>query len=355
MLLGDRANEMRSVPPKSSALELNATVTAAYASSLLDYLRRQGREPETLYPADQIRSLEGGDGRRLVPLSRWMQMLDVASEALGQPDLPLRVGRSMGAKHLGILGYVGMSCANMRDSLRQLVRYSHLVGNISRARLHVDGGQAELIWQWCHEALPPSSMAQVQMAARWSAGQRFTGRTDLRAEAHFQFAAPADTREYLDLFGGPCLFDRSETKLVFPAAYLELPFVTGDPAMRAMIARQARKVLDRQDREPDFLMRLRQTLQEGLALGRVSLKDAAGAIGMSTRSLQRRLSELGLSFQRVLDDARLVQAERLLKDRRNSLAEIAFLLGYTEQSSFQAAFKRWTGMTPQGWRESAGQ
>ncbi len=333
---------------------LKATVTAAYASSLLDYLKSEGIEPTSLFRTEQIAQLEGGDGRRLIPLADWMDMLDTASFRLSQPDLPLRVGMHMTAKHLGVLGYVGMSCLNLGDAIEQLSRYSRLVGNISRAVIIEKGEIAEIIWDWGHESLPPSSMAQVQMAARWSNARRFTGLPQLAADAYFEFPAPNDISLYRSLFGGKCLFEQQQTKLVFPRKYLQLPFISGDVEIHQAIAKQAQQMLAALEDEPKFIQELRMLLLRGMTTGRLSLSDCAEELRIPARSLQRKLREHSVSFQQVLDQVRRNQAERLLSDPQNSLAEIAFLLGYTEQSSFQNAFKRWTGSSPQAWRKTEG-
>ncbi|AXQ31713.1 AraC family transcriptional regulator [Solimonas sp. K1W22B-7] len=123
-----------------------------------------------------------------------------------------------------------------------------------------------------------------------------------------------------------------------------------DPAMQQLAQAQAETLLRELATESAFLQELDAVLTRGLPLGRVSLAETAAALRLSTRTLHRRLEEEGTAFRAELDRVRRRIAETLLRDPRVTLADIAFLLGYTEQSTFQQAFKRWTGKTPGQYR-----
>jgi len=101
---------------------------------------------------------------------------------------------------------------------------------------------------------------------------------------------------------------------------------------------------------PDHVELIDIALSEGVP----TVTDIASQLGMSGRTLQRRLSDKGASFQSLVDLARRELAEQLLKDTDYSLAEVAFLTGFAEQSGFTRAFKRWAGQTPRSYRLGAG-
>jgi AraC-like DNA-binding protein len=138
--------------------------------------------------------------------------------------------------------------------------------------------------------------------------------------------------------------------MVFPAGYMDLPVATADEDLRQQVQARAQSLLRTLEGEPPLLTELKGVLARNLANGRVSLDEAAIALQTSTRTLQRRLGEHRRSFQSVLDEVRLHAAENLLRDASVSLTQIAFLLGYTEQSTFHNAFRRWTGQSPGTWR-----
>src|SRR3546814_11840424 len=110
-------------------------------------------------------------------------------------------------------------------------------------------------------------------------------------------------------------------------------------------------MLSRLPVEPELLRVLKAVLSRNLANGRVALADSASALELTPRTLQRRLDAFGQSYQRVLDAVRRHAAENLLRDPHVSLTQIAFLLGYTEQSTFHNAFRRWTQLSPGVYRK----
>jgi AraC-like DNA-binding protein len=322
-------------------------VALAYVRSLLDCLRARGVDPASLYAGRRIAEIDSGDTRTRMPLPEFVAMFERAVEVTGDDGLPLRVGAAIRPRHYGLLGFVAMHCATLGEAIEQLERYELLVGEISRSRLQRHGERAELLWRWPHRGAPPPVLAQSSLAG-WIAYARWlTGRDDLRGEAYFQFPRPRDLSAYRELArGSPLHFGGDETKLVFSSTYLSLPIVQADPDMRGVVQAQAHALMRELAGEPEFVREVKTVLARGLPAGRGTLAATAGAMQLGERALQRRLEAQGVSFQQVLDAVRHNQAQTYLRDARVSLADVAFLLGYSEQSAFQRAFRRWSGMTP---------
>jgi len=146
------------------------------------------------------------------------------------------------------------------------------------------------------------------------------------------------------------LFEQPCTRLVLQHAHLALPLRKADPDLLALLDQQAEALLRDVAAMPADVTRWRTSLLPLIREGRPSLKALSAAHHMSERTLQRHLAQAGLSFQALLDRSRQHLAEAYLRDPRLELAEIALLLGYSEQSAFQRAFKQWTGQTPRQWR-----
>lgn len=329
-------------------------VALAYARSLLDYLRAHGPQPAQLFDPRQVAEIESGDPRTRMPLADWVAMFERAIEATGDPALPLKVGEAIKPRHYGLLGYVAMNCATLGEAIAQLERYELLVGEISRSQLLRAGDKAELYWRWPHGGAAPPALAQSSLAGWITYARWLTDRPDLAGEAHFQFPAPRELAPYRRMANGsPLHFGAEHTKLVFPAAYLDLPIVQADPAMRAVVEAQAATLMRELSGEPEFLREVKMLVGRNLVHGRVTLEDSAQALGINARTLQRRLVALDSSYQELLDSVRRAHAEQHLRDESVSLAEVAFLLGYSEQSAFQRAFKRWSGITPAEFRRSS--
>lgn len=327
-------------------------IASLYARGLLDYLRSRGVDPCRLYPAERTRQIEAARGHEEIPLSEWIGMFDVAIDAVGEPDLPLKAGASLHVRHLGVLGHVLMSCATLGEVAQQLARYIRLLGQIGQPQLSIENGRVHLLWLWPHETPPSAAVAQFMLGARSMFMRWLSDRPDLRYDGHFHFPRPRDTSAYERIFGGALCFDQPHSKMVFPAEYLALPVATADEDLRQQVEARAQSLLRTLEGEPPLLSELKAVLARNLANGRVSLDEAASALQTSARTLQRRLGEHQRSFQSVLDEVRLHAAENLLRDASISLTQIAFLLGYTEQSTFHNAFRRWTGQSPGSWRRA---
>jgi AraC-like DNA-binding protein len=178
-----------------------------------------------------------------------------------------------------------------------------------------------------------------------------TGRCLAVTAVDFANPAPPDTQPYRDFFGGQVRFGQSSTRVVMAPDHLALPLRQSDPALRALLDQQAEDLLMRVAALPAAVAHWRRALVPLIREGQATLVALAASHHMSARSLQRRLAEQGVSFQPLLDQTRQHLAEGYLQDRALDLAEMALLLGYSEQSAFTRAFKVWTGETPAQWRK----
>lgn len=337
---------MPNLPPKTLGV-----IAALYARGLLDYLRGRGIDPTALYPAERVRQIESARGHEEIALAEWVSMFERAVEHTGEADLPLKAGASLHVRHLGVLGHVLMNCATLHEVAQQLVRYIRLLGQIGQPLLTIDGERAHLEWIWPHSSPPSPSVAQFMLGARAMFMRWLSDRPDLRYDADFHFPPPDDLSAYHRVFGGQLRFQRRCSAMMFPASYMELPVASADDDLRQQVEARAQSLLRTLSGEPPLLTELKSVLARNLANGRVSLDSAASLLQISSRTLQRRLGDLDRSFQSVLDEVRLHAAETLLRDVGVSLTQIAFLLGYTEQSTFHNAFRRWTGHSPGSWRK----
>lgn len=338
---------------EDEAKRSKAVVTAAYARMLLHYLRQRGFEPNSIFAASTVAHLESTQAPAQLPLTEWLRMIDTTIRATGDEELPLKVGMSCELRHLGMLGYVLMSCATLGDAIAQLERYARLVGDLSVSRQVRRGSKMELIWHWPHASPAPDSMPKLQFATRMTMARQLIGRPDVGLTAHFQFKRPHDTEIYDRFFNERTRFGQAQTKLEIDIDLLEAPVTTANVDLNRLVTAQADLTLARSAREPDFLRELKLVLTRNLASGHASLAAAASAFNVAERTLQRRLDGHGCSFRDVLDEVREAQARYYLKESRISLEQVAFMLGYSEQSTFHNAFKRWTGMTPSRFRQNS--
>ena len=274
-----------------------------------------------------------------------------AKRLRGEDTLALTLADATPAGAFGIVEYLCRSCATVGDALAQWVRYLGILDDAVEVGLVEEGERTALRVLRDAEAPAPAShelcFALVARRAREMAGDRF--RIAQVAFAH----RIGDVSAYERFFDAPVIAGAAHTELVFPRDVLGVPLTTADPNLLDVLLPTAEHALAKPRGAPPFLDGVRRAVRRGMVEGNGQLDDVARRLGLSTRSLQRRLREEGTSFQAVRDETRQSLADRYLNEDL-SMAEISFLLGFSAPSAFFRAFKRWTGSTPLEYRDALG-
>lgn len=265
-------------------------------------------------------------------------------------DLPLRVGASMLADEYGAFGLAWKSALTLRGSLERLERYGRVLTSVARFELQdVPGGALMCLFRdgirrpGLHMSNENSIASIAAMCEQVSTGT-------FHAQAvYFSHAAPT-TAAHERHFGCPVHFDADRDALLIDADVLALPNRLGDASIVQFFDRHLGEEISGLTAAPSLERRVRELIAPALSEGVPRVSTIASRLGMSTRSLQRRLADDGCAFQVVVDDARRELAQRLLRETEYPLAEIAFLTGFSEQSAFNRAFRRWSGQTPRSYR-----
>lgn len=170
--------------------------------------------------------------------------------------------------------------------------------------------------------------------------------------AAFAHARPEYAEEYARIFGGLARFDQPSSFIEFQYTALDSPEIHRNEELRHMLTAQAERVLKRVVGESSHSERLKRLVLRELPAG-LAMPDAARALGMSERSLRRRLAEEGSSYSQLVEHAQIELACDLLHNPAKSLKEVAHETGFAAQSAFHRAFKRWTGKSPAQYRAGA--
>jgi AraC-like DNA-binding protein len=181
-------------------------------------------------------------------------------------------------------------------------------------------------------------------------GKRNLGDAFVTQAVHFRHAAPARIDNHRRIFGGTLRFAQPRDELILDRQLLAQPLPQAEPELAELLDRHLAQLISALPQGPGFLDRVRSCVAQELRHGEPSLQDVAQRLHMSGRSLQRRLQQEGTTLQELLAGVRRDLAVRHLHDAQESIAEIAFLLGFSEVSTFHRAFKRWTGLTPSAYR-----
>jgi AraC-like DNA-binding protein len=266
----------------------------------------------------------------------------------GDPQVALRIADATPPGAFGVVEYVCRCAPTLGDALRHWVRYLNLLDDAVVVGLVEEGAHACLRVLAESEAPAPAShelcFALVCRHARQIAGAPFRP-----VAVEFGHRASGDVGAYGRWFEAPVRFGAESTQLVLPRAALGTPLVTADPALLAVLTRHAEALRAEDPDGQPTTAEVRRVLRAALRGDAADVDLVAARLGLTSRSLQRRLKDEGTSFQAVRDEVRRDLATRYLEERL-SVAEISFLLGFSEPSAFFRAFKRWTGRTPLEWR-----
>jgi AraC-like DNA-binding protein len=167
----------------------------------------------------------------------------------------------------------------------------------------------------------------------------------------FQHSKPQATSEHERLFRCPVIFNAPFNKLTFNSASLDLPIEQADEGLCRMLDRHAQELLAKYPPRDTVTDNARTVITRELNGGNPSLEHVAAQLGLSERTLQRKLQELGTSHNDLVEQIRRDLAMRYLQEPDMAICEVAYLTGFSEPSSFHRAFKRWTGVTPGEFRQ----
>ena len=292
------------------------------------------------------------DTKKMVPSDAYYDFF--AELSLRDPyglSLPLRIGAGMCSNDYGAFGLAWKSAPNLRGSYLRSERYGRVLGSAEAYTLQAtnDGwffnlekaGDGRLGMQLSNEA----SMSAVDVISKEVSTAAF-----MPLAVFLKHPARGDTAVYEDHFGCPVHFESGRDALLVSEESIGAPNKLGDETIArffdAHLAQEVASLADDHNLEQTVRYAVANVLSEGVP----TLSLSASELGMGSRTLQRRLSEHGHSFQSVVDMARKDLAQRLLRETEYGLAEVAFLTGFAEQSGFTRAFKRWAGQTPRSYR-----
>lgn len=292
------------------------------------------------------------DPARMVPSADYYRFFAALSER--DPDglrLPLRIGAAMRSDEYGAFGLAWKSAPDLRGSYARSERYGHVLGSAETYSMErtAEGvffsldkaGDGSLGMLLSNEA----SMSAVATISQEVSTAPFTPKG-----IFFKHHPRGDVSVYEAHFGCPVHFETEQDAILVTDDMLAVPNKLGDETIATFFDRHLAAELAAMTDDTGLEQRVRIAVSQTLSEGVPSVTDIASQLGVSGRTLQRRLSNKGVSFQGLVDLARRELAERLLKDTDYSLAEVAFLTGFSEQSGFTRAFKRWAGQTPRSYR-----
>jgi AraC-like DNA-binding protein len=318
-------------------------------SVLLDRLAALGVDIERLlHTAGLARSRFQPPKARLTT-SEFFAMWGALADLGGDPDIGLRLGSSALPHQYDVVSSAALHSATLGDALLKLARYKRLVCPEQVAiETHEDEARVRFEWLLARSS-PPQQLIDATFAGTLTLARRGTQQPIMLERVELA-RAPGGTAHLNRYFGCEVRFDAAADVLVFPKVALAEPFVTYNSDLQAMLVSGLEAQLGADSKPSSLADDVRCALRRGMSGERPSIDKIAKNLGLSARTLQRRLEEAGTTYQRLLDEVRHESARRLLASTEVDTEEVAFLLGFEEYNSFTRAFQSWEGTTPKQWR-----
>ena len=291
---------------------------------------------------------EGADA--LVPVQTYLDMWDEAERLYGRPGLPSALAHAIPFGAFGALDYLVGSADTVAGCCESAMLHFAMVA--IDVALEIDplvGGDHALRVR----ALAPLPVQALEftLAALCSRLRYISGGSFQPRLVGLPLPRPADDAVRQRVFGLAPAYGHPCAELLVDAATWQMPTRSADPFLHATLKGMAAQLQLAQPGDSTLERALRARLRDALAQGRADAARMAALLGVSERTLQRRLTEAGRSFSDVVEAFRREEAVRLLATPGLHLVQVAGRLGYAEQTSFTRAFRRWTGVTPGAWRD----
>lgn len=338
--------------PVESNISVPGSLALSFLQSLTAVVRQYGISESDLFDEVGLVIDQTNDSHQRISGNEYCGLLEKATEICGDPNFGLHVGQAIQAGHYGVLGYACMSSKTFDEILNRMQRYQTLVSDIGFNSFELQGERIKIQFNCDVQPYPPRQLAEEHLAGMLTFSRWVKQDQSSPEEVHFQHPEPDDISEHKRIFNCAILFNQAETAIYFLSKYLTDPLPLAAPDVSKIMDGYAKQLLKNLPKSDEFTDIASKALAVLLQDGKPSLEDLAKQLKIEVSDLRRRLKEEGVSYQTLFNENRKKLALIYIAQVSLSLTDIAFLLGFSEQSAFQRAFKRWTGVTPMRYRNS---
>lgn len=287
-----------------------------------------------------------------VPADEFFDLHEFLDRELG-PGFSVRVGQQMKISDYGVLGLAWRTCSKAGEIFERSERYFKLLSNTYVFRVE-HGGESSTIYlnrEAYRRGVELSN--EATLSATVVVLQKMTETDITPVEVAFKHSPPRNQASYEEAFRCPVLFDQPHYSITYRTVDLDIKTAKADSSINAfLVERVEEETKGIQVSPAKIVSDVRRIIEDALPSGIPSLEQMSDHLGMSSRTLTRRLSESGHTFRQMIQSTQEELSKDLLRNSQRSVGEIAFLAGFSEQSAFNRAFKRWTTRTPAEYRRS---
>jgi AraC-like DNA-binding protein len=332
-------------PPETGAPPRDPTSLASWGLAMAKALQSRGCDAESLFARAGLDFAALGDPEARYPVQTTALLWRLAVEATGDPSFGLEVARHTSPTTFHALGFSLAASASLREAFERLVRYYRLVSDAATIHFEERGDVYRVSVRTSALAHPSPEAVDALVAVAVRLCRSLSDRKFAPLRVELQRAAPPDPTPFQRYFRAPVVFGTDENALTLAkapcderlrGANAELARANDLIAAQALARWESARLADR----------VRTVLLDRLPNGSQSQESVARLLGMGTRTLQRRLADEATSYGDLVDATRRELAMAYLREGRQSVADIGYLLGFSGGAAFSRAFRRWTGKSP---------
>ncbi len=317
---------------------------------MLDYAMIEGMDRSDFMdlrtPIDAIDSLNA------VPAEHFFELHEILDEKLG-PGFSIRVGQQMKIEDYGVLGLSWRTCSWAGEIFDRSERYFRLLSNTYVFKVEKKGEHSDVFLFRTPHRRGLELSNEATLSATVVVLSAMTDTKILPVKVTFCHGPPKDLASYHEAFQCPVLFNQPHYSITYKTSDLEKRTAKADTSINQfLVERVEEETRGIEVSVHKIVSDIEELIKDALPSGIPSIAQIGDHLGMSNRTLTRRLFESGITFRDIIKKSQEELSKNLLKDPSRSIAEIAFQTGFSDQSAFNRAFKRWTGLSPYEFRKS---
>lgn len=326
-------------------------VSVSVLSQLFSYLTSLNVDVDVFLRSLDLDPEEVKEPDTYLPIETYLLIQDQAAEYVNDPYLGLHMGEFAEAGSWSILGYMMTNCNTLGEALGKSGRYSRIIGNLIEGSTHLRLNKIKItlatpshapdMSRHCYESAITSSIQLMR---------KLTGENICPTEVRFIYPEPLSTSEYERVFQCPVHFGQTTNSFTIDLNVIFKPVLYPNEELLEHFEHYAQQFLAEIEDQTQYAREVTRILLSRMDDEDLSIRKVAREMSVSVRTLQNRLKDEGVVFSDLLQDVRRRLAQKYLRENY-SVADITYLLGFSEPSVFRKAFKRWEGVTPKQYRE----
>lgn len=338
--------------PSASA---EGTVIGSWLTLIAPALDSYGIDGRQFLAARGVDYERDSDPALRFPINAMSRIWEDAVAETGADDFGLVAGALITPNTLSVLGMAMWSACTLKEQLECFIRYQFILASASRMKL-VEQGEHLISTTWLYRKedgslLIPECSQDAICAAMHTLRRTLYNRNYSPQKVELVRSRPANPERYEAFFGCPVVFEQPAIRVYIRLRDALAPIPGGSPYVAKAAERLLEDYAAQARMPPDIVGQLRQALTLLLPQGKATMDQVVKQLHTSKRTFHRKLEERGTSFREQMEDFRRELACSYMKQHELTVGDISFMLGFSSSSNFTRAFKRWTGYTPQDYRQ----